>query len=243
MSFAIITNSTTISATELNNNFYHIGQGDLLPMGGVSLTAETGQHNLGSSGNQWRSIYVNEIAGTLTVSAPMTFNAPVTFNTTTSFPSGFLGYFPYILAYEMYATGTNGPVGTTGAYAARALNTSSTYNLSATLTSNQVTLPPGTYEVEAWASGVGIVSTSPFRARLYNITDGTVTAQGQNACGAGPSTSYFCTAHSIIYSQFTIAGTTTFELQCRQASSATNSGEGNTQGRGIFACFQAVRIA
>lgn len=234
MSFTIITNSTTISATELNNNFYHIGQGDLLPMGSVSLTAESGQHDLGSNGNRWRTIYVNEIASTLTVSAPMTFNAPVTFNTTTSFPNGFLGYFPYIMAWEIYPTSTNAPAGTSGAYAPRALNTSASYNLAATLTSSQITLPPGTYELQAMGTGY---AQTLFKTRFYNITDGTSTAIGD--CSAAGSNGH---GISLIFSQFQIVATSTFELQQR-CSAAGIVGQGNSVAKGVFAYIHLTRLS
>lgn len=234
MSFTIITNSTTISATELNNNFYHIGQGDLLPMGGVSLTAETGQHDLGSSGNKWRSIYVNEIASTLTVSAPMTFNAPVTFNTATSFPSGFLGYFPYFMAWEIYPTSTNATVGSTS-YTARTLNTSTSYNLAATMTSGQITLPPGTYEVDAMGTGY---QTSLFKIRWYNVTAASMTALGMTAW----SQTEYRNSKSHLWGRFTIAATSTFELQQRCAT-AGSMGLGNSLYKSCFAYAQIVRIS
>lgn len=239
MSFTIITNSTTISATELNNNFYHIGQGDLLPMGGVSLTAETSQHDLGSSGNRWRSIYVNEIESTITVSAPMTFAGAASFGTITmSFPSGFAGYFPYFTAWEIYPTGTNAPAGTTGSYTQRVLNTSSSNLTGASLSSNIITLPAGTYEVEGWASG-GLHET--FKAQFYNNTDLTIAALGTSAIATrfGSTTHQ---AHSLMYGQFSILTASAFELQQRIAGTFI-MGEGNTSGKGVFSCLHIVRIA
>ena len=240
MAFTILTNGTTISASVLNDNFYHIGQGDLLPRGGVSLTAETGQHDLGSSGNKWRSIYINELHTTCTVSGPMTFAGPVDTQSTTAFqfPNGFEGYFPYFMAWEIYGTGTNAPVGTFGAYAARVLNTSASFNLAATLSSNQITLPAGTYEVDGWASG-GLHAA--FRARLYNVTDSTIGANGTSAIatdgGSGTHQSW-----SIMFGQFTILTSTVFQLEQRLGA-AFIMGEGNTSGKGVFSCLQITRIA
>ena len=62
MSFTVFQNNTTHDAIEVNDNFYHIAQGDFIPRTGVSLTADvTGLIDLGSSSYKWDSLYANAI--------------------------------------------------------------------------------------------------------------------------------------------------------------------------------------
>ena len=239
MAFTILENGVTISATVLNDNFYWIGQGDLLPMGGTTLTPETGQHNLGSSANKWRSVYVNEIAGTVTVSGPSTFNGTVTFNTTTSLSSGFLGYYPVLIAHEQQPTSTAASTCTTS-YTARVLNTTTSITISgASVTSNQISLPAGTYEVNA-ISYFATTGTSNYgKTRLYNVTAGTTTAFGISWFSFGGSVSPFV---SELLCVVTCAAQTVFELQDR-SSVAVSRGGASTTRRNTYSTVQIVRIA
>lgn len=50
-----------IIATEMMDNFYHIGQGNWLPRGGVDLEATTSVYNLGSSDNKWDNVYCKSL--------------------------------------------------------------------------------------------------------------------------------------------------------------------------------------
>jgi hypothetical protein len=59
MTFHILINSTTADAADENDNFYHIGQGSRLPLGGVSLTATDSVFNLGSDTYKWANIYAD----------------------------------------------------------------------------------------------------------------------------------------------------------------------------------------
>ena len=51
----------TITAAEINNNFYHVGQGDLLPRGNAALEATTGVYDLGSSNYEWANVYATNL--------------------------------------------------------------------------------------------------------------------------------------------------------------------------------------
>lgn len=239
MAFTILTNGTTISASVLNDNFYHIGQGDLLPRGGVSLTAETGQHDLGSSGNKWRSIYVNELASTCTVSGPVTFNGTVTFNTSTTFSSGFTGYYPTLIAHEQQPTSTAASTCTTS-YAARVLNTTTLLSISgASITSNQVTLPTGTFEFQAISYFAGTGSSSYGKTRLYNITAGTVTAYGMSWLMFGVSGE---PVFSELLCVVTCSAVTIFELQDRSFLAMPRGAPSSTR-RNTYTTIHVVRIA
>lgn len=61
MTFRIFQNSTTVDASDSNDNFYHIAQGSISPMDGTLLGNTTGVLDLGSSSYRWNNIYVNSI--------------------------------------------------------------------------------------------------------------------------------------------------------------------------------------
>lgn len=114
------------------------------------------------------------------------------------------------------ASGTSGGSATTGAWTARVLNTVSINEISgASLASNQVTLPAGTYEVQARAP---MANTDWHRIRLRNITDGTTIISGGNAFAYS---AYADVSDSTLMGKFTLAATKVLELQYR---CTTNSG-------------------
>lgn len=59
MSFTVFQENTTISASEMNNNFYWCGQGNWLPMGGNSLANTNGLYDIGSDTYKWNNVYLN----------------------------------------------------------------------------------------------------------------------------------------------------------------------------------------
>lgn len=114
---------------------------------------------------------------------------------------------------EEQASGTN-PQGTlTGAaWDLRILNTVVTNQISgASLASNQIVLPAGTYYIQGQAPCSGNVQGH--KARLYNVTDAATTIIGtsernRTAAGADEATNY-----SYLFGQFTITASKTFEVQ------------------------------
>ena len=67
MSFNILANSYTAWANQINDNFYHIAQGDRIPRGGNSLTATDAAYDLGSSTGAWNNLFCN----TLNINNPL----------------------------------------------------------------------------------------------------------------------------------------------------------------------------
>jgi hypothetical protein len=69
MSFTTFTDSTTAYANELMDNFYHIGQGDRLPMSGTALTLAGTQSalDIGSSAASWKNLYANNLYVTMSL--------------------------------------------------------------------------------------------------------------------------------------------------------------------------------
>ncbi len=132
----------------------------------------------------------------------------------------------YAVFRDEKTTGTNGGTATLGAFRTRDINTTSYNGISgASLSSNQVTLPAGTFYIHAvapFASGVNVM-------RWYNITDSASAVAGMNG--------YFeAWGEAFISGVFTIAGSKAFELQYR--CSATTS----SNGLGVTNSYQAVEV-
>lgn len=104
-------------------------------------------------------------------------------------------------------TGTNGGTNISG-YQTRTLNTVKVNNITgASLSSNQITLPAGKYDVFARSPGLRV---GDVRARLRNITDSTTELLGSNA---STSAGDFVQVDSKVIGEFTITDTKVFELQ------------------------------
>ncbi len=106
---------------------------------------------------------------------------------------------------------------TSGSFQTRTLNTSLTNEISgASLSSNQITLPSGTYYINASAPAY---SVNRHTIKLRNITDSTDTLLGTSSYAEG-STSVANIA--MVTGRFTISAQKTFEIQHRcQTTSAT----------------------
>ena len=106
------------------------------------------------------------------------------------------------------ASGSDGGTNTASTFDTRTLNTVLTNEISgASLSSNQITLPSGTYFIHASAPAFMI---SQSRLRLRNITDSSTTLLGENNT-ADSSVASSCI--SFVIGRFTIASSKTFELQ------------------------------
>lgn len=118
---------------------------------------------------------------------------------------------------EQTAT-TAGGGATAGSWFTRVLNTVKTNTISgASLASNQITLPAGTYEVAARAPGFGV---QQHVARLYDATGAAVLVDGAAAYSAGSQT------HSEVWGRFTLSTTSAVQLEHRVANTAGGNGLG-----------------
>lgn len=61
MAFTILKKDTLIDEIEINNNFYHIRQGDFLPRAGESLTAIDNSLNMGETANRYNDLHCNNL--------------------------------------------------------------------------------------------------------------------------------------------------------------------------------------
>lgn len=145
----------------------------------------------------------------------------------------------YAIFTDKKASGVAGGTFTSGAQRTRDLNTTQFNNItSASLASNQVTLPAGTYYAEISAIAFRVDQT---QARLQNITDGTTTILGQTMCsGTGNSTNLPC----LVKGAFTITGTKTFEVQhiCNATGSGNGFGLDAGFGDNIYTIFAIAKV-
>ncbi len=130
----------------------------------------------------------------------------------------------FVYIRDEKADGTQGGTFSSGAARTRVLTTIVTDETGdVTLSSNQFTLPAGTYRI--WAQAPCYRVTNGY-AWLQNITDASLEVQGgnhySNATVGGVHT------HSFITGQFTITATKTFEIQHICFASRATDGFGNT---------------
>jgi len=108
---------------------------------------------------------------------------------------------------------------TSGAWRTRVLNTSKTNTITgASLASNQITLPAGTYWVHATAPAF---NTGRHLAKLYNTTGAADVLLGTSAYSGT-----FQSGQSVLSGQFTLTATSVLELQHRCETTHATQGFG-----------------
>ncbi len=127
----------------------------------------------------------------------------------------------YALIEDSKANGTVGGTFTAGAFRTRTLNSKPVDEIGITLSSNQFTLPAGTYRIHARAPGFGV---SNHVTRLRNITDSTDELIGS----AGRASSTSGEGDSVILGQFTIGASKAFEIQHRCSLTVATFGFGTS---------------
>ena len=146
--------------------------------------------------------------------------------------SGVQGKFESALLHvrDEKSSGTNGGTFTSGSFETRTLNTSMTNEISgASLSSNQIILPSGTYFIFAFAPCVA----GDHKLKLRNITDSSDTLIGTSE-RANSSTDVF--SKSFVIGRFTISAQKTFELQHRTGTTQS------TNGFGVPVSFSVVEV-
>ena len=150
------------------------------------------------------------------------------------------GSFPLFHIQDQKSSGTDGGTFTSGSYQTRDLNTSVFNNISgALLSSNQITLPAGTYEVIAFAVAYDCNS---HQARLRNVTDSTTLCIGL--------TMYANASNNVgnaakVTGIFTLAATKVIELQhqCGSTKSSTGFGTPASFGTEVYSDIQIRKVA
>jgi len=130
-------------------------------------------------------------------------------------------------------SGTDGGTFSSGAWVTRTLNTVKTNEISsASLAANVISLPAGTYYVQARAPGHAVVQ---HQIRLRNTSDSADLVLGSNAearANVGGGISANATSDSVLNGRFTLSGTKNVELQHRCFSSFSTNGLGTSTGWG-----------
>jgi len=143
-----------------------------------------------------------------------------------------------LIVIDSKTANTSGGTATSGALRTRDLNTVLVNRItSASLSSNQITLPAGTYEIEASAPAFGV---RMHKAVLYNITDAQVTVVGSSeyAIDSGNSGS----SPSNIKGEFTIASPKIFEIQHRVSVTVATFGFGYPSNFSLDEIYTSVKI-
>jgi hypothetical protein len=137
---------------------------------------------------------------------------------------------------DQKANGAQGGTFTNGAWRTRTLNTEITDEIGSTLSSNQFTLPSGTYFILARAPGR---SVDAHKAKLANISDGTDVLIGSNSYSDSSVTTQ---TDSVISGRFTISSTKIFEIQHRCQTTVATHGFGIDNNFGINEIYTDVKI-
>lgn len=138
-------------------------------------------------------------------------------------------------------SGTAGGTFSSGVDRTRTLNTSKTNEISGAslnIATGQITLPAGTYRIEASSPASTV---NEHQAILYNVTDTAVTIVGtseRSINGAGAAT----VTRSFVNGTFTIAGSKVFELRHRCSTSFNTTGLGQHVSYGNVEVYAEVRI-
>jgi len=144
------------------------------------------------------------------------------------------GYYPqiapvqeYICIQDQKTATTNGGAFTQGAWRTRDLNTITADTTGAvTVSSNQFTLPAGTYRIRASAPALRVYH---HQIRLQNITDSATTLTGTTCYS--DQINFYAQDRSEVVGRFTITSSKTFEIQHQcQSTQAGTFGMGTASG-------------
>lgn len=134
-------------------------------------------------------------------------------------------------------SGTSGGTFTAGSYLTRTLNTVKTNSIpGASLAANRITLPVGTYEVDALAQAHRVFD---HKAVLFNVTDAATVVAGFSSYADGTNGG---STPSSVRGRFTIAGQKVFELRHRCSSTYATIGLGRPSSFGDIEVYADVLI-
>ena len=148
---------------------------------------------------------------------------------------------PYIQIANAPTSGTDGGTFTSGAWRIRTLDTiQSDASGLTTLSSNQFTLPAGTYILQASAPALQV---NDHMIRLYNVTDSAVTAYGTTEWVGNPTLGNSAQTRSRVNVRFTLTGTKTFRIEHYCTATVTTVGFGNSLGlAGVNELYTQVQV-
>jgi len=136
---------------------------------------------------------------------------------------------------DQKASGVDGGTSVVGSNP-RTLNTVLTNSITgASLATNQITLPAGTYYIEAYSSAYG---STGHKTRLHNVTDATIPLVGNPSgwvAGNGGTISHLA-------GTITIATTKVFSLSTHQSQAIATNGLGHTYATGDIEIYTDIKI-
>lgn len=152
--------------------------------------------------------------------------------------TGIIAQQPYWNIVEQQNSGVGGGNFTLGDWRTRVLNTTRGTNsiTGSSLSSNQFTLPSGTYKIYATCPAVAV---SLHKARLQNITDGITVLIGSSERTDNTDT---VSTNSIVSGTFTISSQKTFELQHRCSVTVNTVGFGSPSSFSVVEVYTQVEL-
>lgn len=138
-----------------------------------------------------------------------------------------------------YASGTPGGTNATGAWTTRPINVKSVDTAGiCTLSSNEFTLPPGRYKIDASAL---FCQTDYAQLRLYNVTGAAVVLLGQNSRTV---TAASHGAPALLVGVFDLAAAATLRIEYRTTTQYISGGLGLSMGWGteIYAQIMLEKV-
>jgi hypothetical protein len=131
-----------------------------------------------------------------------------------------------IHCYEEQPSGTAGGASVANTWTTRVLNTTLANSITgASLASNEITLPAGTYDVSARAPCFSTGTSTGFKLRLYDVTGATTLIDGTSMWG-GVSVEMEC--H--VQGRFTLSATSNVRLEMTSTASRATNGFGVNAG-------------
>lgn len=138
---------------------------------------------------------------------------------------------------EEQVASTDGGTFTSGSFVKRTLNTTKTNEIaSATVTSSVISLPAGTYFIDASCPAI---SVDNHVAKLRNTTDGADLLVGTVERSESAQS---VQSRSFVRGRFTIAGTKNIELQHRCQTTKSTTGLGDAANVGVAEVYSEVMI-
>lgn len=142
-----------------------------------------------------------------------------------------------IHARDEKSSGTNGGTFTSGDWRQRDLNTTPTNEISgASVSTNHIVLPAGTYYIEASAGALGVNS---HQAMLYDATGAAVLIMGTNERS---NNAYQSSQRSTIAGRFTLSVTSSLAIMHRGQTTVNNTGFGIANSFGYNEVYTDARI-
>lgn len=138
---------------------------------------------------------------------------------------------------ETQANGTAGGASVATTWTTRVLNTTVINGITGcSLASNQITLPAGTFIVTALSP---MRNTNNSKIRLYNVTDASITAVGNNT---SMDSSGGVGGIATLQTQFTIAASKAFAVQYYATSAVASFGLGSATSAGTSEIYTSIQI-